>query len=171
MVITMLFITEKKKRRRRKPVKCSVTGVERVLWHINHGQWSLWRLCEQGAKSTRWGDKIVHWFLLWILWGNILIGIKRDMWQNVNGDLVSMVFNGFSYYYYYYFIIFKKCFYFWERGRGRERGREANGGSKGGSVLTAESPMQGLNSQTVRSWPELKSWVIHLTDWTTQVPL
>ena len=26
-----------------------------------------------------------------------------------------------------------------------------------GSELSAESPMWGLNSQTVRSWPELKS--------------
>ena len=28
----------------------------------------------------------------------------------------------------------------------------------------------GLNSQTVRSWPELKPRIGHLTDWATQVP-
>ena len=35
--------------------------------------------------------------------------------------------------------------------------REVDRGSEAGSVPTAESPMWGLNSQTVRSRPESKS--------------
>ena len=50
-----------------------------------------------------------------------------------------------------------------ERGRGRE--------SQAGSVLSAQSPTWGSNSWTVRSWPEPKSRVGHLTDWATQAPL
>ena len=37
------------------------------------------------------------------------------------------------------------------RKRDRERERKRDTGSKAGSALTAESPMWGLNSQTVRS--------------------
>ena len=39
-----------------------------------------------------------------------------------------------------------------------------------GSVLSAQSLTQGWNSQTMRSWPELKSRVECLTNWATQVP-
>ena len=51
--------------------------------------------------------------------------------------------------------------YFWERvhawvGEGK-REREGDRGSEVDSALTADSPMWGLNSQTMRSWPELKS--------------
>ena len=38
-------------------------------------------------------------------------------------------------------------------------------------MLSAQSPMRGLNSQTLRSWPELKPRVRCLTDWATQAPL
>ena len=41
-------------------------------------------------------------------------------------------------------------FYFWEREGDR-------GSEEAGFVLTAASPMRGLNSWTVRSWPELKA--------------
>ena len=41
--------------------------------------------------------------------------------------------------------------------REREREREGDRGSEVDSALTAESLMQGSNSQTVKSWPELKS--------------
>ena len=43
-----------------------------------------------------------------------------------------------------------------ERGRGRERETQ-NLKQAPGSELLAQSPTQGLNSQTARSWPELKS--------------
>ena len=53
--------------------------------------------------------------------------------------------------------------YFWERGRDRawagERQRERetqNPKQAPGSELSAQSPMQGSNSQTARSWPEPK---------------
>ena len=48
--------------------------------------------------------------------------------------------------------------------------REREGESQAGSALSAQSQMWGLNSQTVRSWPEPKSSVGPLTDWATQVP-
>ena len=47
--------------------------------------------------------------------------------------------------------------------------RRGHRGSEVGSVLTADNPMWGLNSRTVRSWPEPKSRVRRLTDWATQV--
>ena len=55
--------------------------------------------------------------------------------------------------------------YFWHRerdrawvGQGAERERETQNQKQApGSELSAQSPMQGSNSQTARSWPELKS--------------
>ena len=46
-----------------------------------------------------------------------------------------------------------------EQGRGRERE-----GEKESEALSAQSPMWGSNSRTVRSLPEPKSRVGHLTD-------
>ena len=54
----------------------------------------------------------------------------------------------------------------------------AGGGAKGegeqesqaGSTPSAE-PDTGLNPTTLRSWPELKSWVGCFTNWATQAPL
>ena len=72
--------------------------------------------------------------------------------------------------------------YFWERERerereresthehtrGRGREREADRGSEAGSALTAESLMQGSDSQTeIMTWAEVKC----LADGATQVPL
>ena len=55
-----------------------------------------------------------------------------------------------------------------ELGRVRERERETES-----QALSVQSPIQGSNSLTLRSWPELKSivnsWM--LTDWATQAPL
>ena len=64
---------------------------------------------------------------------------------------------------------------FWERepvivwaGEGqKDRERE----SQEGSTLSAQSPKQGSNSQTMRQWPQPKSRVRHLTNWATHVPL
>ena len=53
-------------------------------------------------------------------------------------------------------------------GRGRERGKDRE--SQAGSALSAQSLMWGLNSQTTRSWPEVKSRVGCLTDWITRCP-
>ena len=39
-----------------------------------------------------------------------------------------------------------------------------------GSELSTQSPTRGLNSRTVRSWPEPKLRVRCLTDWATQAP-
>ena len=58
------------------------------------------------------------------------------------------------------FIYFEKervC----EQGRGKERGRKR---IQAGSMLSAQSLMQGLNSCTVKSWPEIKPKVGHLTE-------
>ena len=65
--------------------------------------------------------------------------------------------------------------YFWEReqaGEGqRERARERERERiKSRLWLSAQSPMQGLNPRTVRSWRESRSRVRRLTDWATQVP-
>ena len=54
----------------------------------------------------------------------------------------------------------------WAREGQRTRERE----SQAGSTLSAYSQMWGLNSQTVRSCPELKPRVGCLTNWATQAP-
>ena len=50
--------------------------------------------------------------------------------------------------------------------------REEERESQASPVLPAQSPMQGsiLISQTLRSWPEPKSRIRHLTDWAMQAP-
>ena len=50
------------------------------------------------------------------------------------------------------------------RGTEREGERE----SQAGSILSVQSPTRGPIPRTVRSWPEPKSRVGHLTDWATQ---
>ena len=65
-----------------------------------------------------------------------------------------LVFNFFN----LYFILRERkraC----EQGRDRRRERERDGEreSKSGSMLSVQSLMQGLNSQTMKSWPEPKS--------------
>ena len=65
-------------------------------------------------------------------------------------------------------IILKFIYLFWERqreqeqGSGRERGGERE--SQAGSMLAVQSLMQGSIPQTVRSWPEWKLRVGHLSD-------
>ena len=72
--------------------------------------------------------------------------------------------------------VFFNLFIF-ERERGREkvmegqRERVRERESQAGSAVSAQSLMRGLNSQTVRSWPKLKSRVGCLTNWDTQAPL
>ena len=61
-------------------------------------------------------------------------------------------------------------FIFRERERMGEEQRKRKTESQAGSSLPAQSPMQGSNSQTMRLWPEPKSWARHLTNWATQVP-
>ena len=60
-------------------------------------------------------------------------------------------------------LLFFLIYLFWERGRGRER-------IPRGSTLSVLSPMWGLNPWIMRSSPELKSRVWHLTDWAIQAP-
>ena len=58
--------------------------------------------------------------------------------------------------------------HFWrerESNQGRGREREGERESQAGSTLSAQSPMRGPNSRTVRSWPEPKSTVRRSTDW------
>ena len=52
-----------------------------------------------------------------------------------------------------------KCLFIFERVSKSQEGAEREGdrGSEVDSVLSAESPMRGSNSHTLRSWPELKS--------------
>ena len=65
--------------------------------------------------------------------------------------------------------------YVFQRERERENKlgaeREGDRESQAGSMPSVQSPMQGSNPQTMRSWPELKSRVRGLTHWATQVPL
>ena len=59
-----------------------------------------------------------------------------------------------------YLFIFK-CLFIFGRERMRMSGagaeKEGGQGSEAGSVLTAESPMRGSNSRTMRLWPKPKS--------------
>ena len=57
--------------------------------------------------------------------------------------------------------------YKWGRG-GAMRGKERE--SQAGSMLSAQSSMQGSIPRSVRSWPELKARVRHLTNWATHLP-
>ena len=77
------------------------------------------------------------------------------------------------------FYFFKCLFILRERactlgggvGGGRERGKERESESQAGSMLSAQNPAQGLISHTIRSLPEPKSRVRHLSNWATQEPL
>ena len=75
----------------------------------------------------------------------------------------------------YHLISFLKRIFIYlflrERARAGKGQREGERESQAGSVLSAQSPMWGLMSHTVRSWPEPKSRVRCLTNWATQVPL
>ena len=66
-------------------------------------------------------------------------------------------------------IFFQWINLFWERGREWQRAWERE--SQVGSVLSVWSPTWGPNSQTMRSWNELKSRVGCSTHWATQAPL
>ena len=70
----------------------------------------------------------------------------------------------------FFFFFFLMFIYFERESRSRggaERGRERIPSRLWG--LSAQSPMQALIPQTMRSWLEPKSRVGHLTDWATQV--
>ena len=58
-----------------------------------------------------------------------------------------------------------------EREQAGEEQREREIESQAGSALSAQSVMQGLNSGTMRSLPELKPRVRRLTNGAIQVPL
>ena len=76
------------------------------------------------------------------------------------------------------FFFFKFIYLFWERERARkfesrgEAKREAEGEreSQAGFAPPVHSPTRGANSRTARSFPEPKSRVRRLTEWTTQEP-
>ena len=63
-----------------------------------------------------------------------------------------------SFYNYFFDVLLN-----FERAQAGKGQREGDRGSEAGSVLTAESPMWGLNSRTVRSGPEPK-WNAQLTE-------
>ena len=67
---------------------------------------------------------------------------------------------------------FLKIYLFILRDRANRGGaeREEDRGSPAGSVLSVQSLMWGLNSWTMRSWPEPKSRVGRSTNWATQAP-
>ena len=79
--------------------------------------------------------------------------MRREILYRVESQMSAVYFQEMLFFL-SLFIYFKK-----ERERGRERERpsgegaerEGDRGSEAGSVLTAESPLQGLNSQTMRS--------------------
>ena len=69
---------------------------------------------------------------------------------------------------FFFFLVY--LYLFWEleskQGRGRDREREF----QAGSMMSAQSLMQGSSPRTVRSLPELKLRVGRLTDWGIQAP-
>ena len=67
-------------------------------------------------------------------------------------------------------LFFYMFIYFWERereqawaGEGQREKETQNPKQAPGSELSAQSPMRGLNSWTIRSWPELKSMLNQLS--------
>ena len=75
-----------------------------------------------------------------------------------------------------FILFFLSLFIYFERGwewmgerGGAEKERERE--SQAGFVLSAQSLLQGSIPWTLRSWPEPKSRIGHLTDWATQAPL
>ena len=72
--------------------------------------------------------------------------MQHATWGPTSSVYVSLQF-------FFFFLRERKRTCMCEQGWGREGGR----GSEAGSVLTAVNPMRGLNSWTVRSWPEPKS--------------
>ena len=121
----------------------------------------------QRQRKSDIDTRSCHWWstdmfgLVWVLfeatfwsWKNLLILIPLPMCQlliELNGGCLL----------YFFFNLFHVCL-FWERdkvwvGEG-QRARETKNVKQGsGSALSAQSPMQGLNPWTVRSWPEPKS--------------
>ena len=75
--------------------------------------------------------------------------------------------------YFLFYFIFKFIYFEKEREKAqvREGQREVETESQADSAVSAQSPMWGLNSRTVRPLPELRSRVGRLTNCTTQAPL
>ena len=70
----------------------------------------------------------------------------------------------------YFYLCFLKIYLFERECEWREGQRERETESQADSLLSTE-PATGLDPTTLRSWPEPKSRVSHLTDWGTQAPL
>ena len=68
------------------------------------------------------------------------------------------------------FIIYLLKRFIWERDHEQEGQREREREIQADSMLSAE-PDMGLDLKTLRSGPELKSRVGHLTHWATKAPL
>ena len=85
------------------------------------------------------------------------------MWANILTCSISQRYLCINHIFFkIWFIYFLNIYLFLrenahKQGKGGEREREGERESKAGSVLTAESLMWGLNPQTTKSWPELKS--------------
>ena len=89
---------------------------------------------------------------------------------------ITLIYKSIIYLFIYLFIYCLMFIYFerartsvWERGWERERQRERGRMPSRLCAVSAE-PDWGSNSRTIRSWPEPKSEVGHLTNWATQAP-
>ena len=118
--------------------------------HISGWRAQLHRLSSDAPDCT---VLLLHSFL------EILINWK---WTWTCGIYIGFIFLQAS----FFFLL--SLFIYFERERERER--EAERQFQAGSALSAQSLMQGLNSHTMRSWPEPRSGVRGLTNGATRRP-
>ena len=108
------------------------------------------------GRLTNWAPQAPHFFLIFkkCLFKFLLVNIQYNIsFRRTIHDLFLM-------------FIFQR-----ERVSRVQAQREGDRGSQSGSVLTIRSLIPGSNSQTLSSWPELKSRARCLTHWATQASL
>ena len=128
-------------------------GLECLLAHPLASQLEMcWLLTSTPTRRWLVGSKVmvVNWEI-WLSLVSKLFG-RGDNWKWFIKWRPGIIWR-LQLSIHYFFNVF---IYFGESTAG-ERQREGDRWSKAGTVLTAASPMQGSDSQTMTSWPEPKS--------------
>ena len=137
-------------------------------WHQNwtHGLWKT----ANDIMGKKWCQlRFVFSFSFWTLGMSWTLApfyththnTRTHTWCSFSLQSLCTCYSTFFFFFNAYFLRERES----TLGRGREREREKS--QAGSTPLSAQSPMQGSNSQTVRSWPKLKSRVGY---WPTEQP-